>query len=55
MEKYVHLAKELKMVNAMIISPQQIFFDIRVILKCRWGCEDFFQSHLTGWHPSRKT
>ena len=46
MEKYVHLAKELKMVNAMIISPQQTFFDIRAILKCRWGCEDFFQKTI---------
>ena len=39
MEKYIHLAKELKMVNAMVISPQEISFDIRAILKCRWGCE----------------
>lgn len=41
MQKYIHLAKELKMVNAMIISPKQISFDIRAILKCRWGCDDF--------------
>lgn len=27
------------MTEAMIISPKQIFFDIRAILKCRWGCE----------------
>jgi predicted metal-binding protein len=39
MEKYIHLAKELKMVNAMIISPQEISFDIRALLKCRSGCE----------------
>jgi len=31
MEKYIHLAKELKMVNAMIISPQEISFDIRAL------------------------
>jgi predicted metal-binding protein len=42
MEKYIPLAKELGMVNALIISPQDICFDIRAILKCRWGCEDFF-------------
>ncbi len=41
MEKYVHLAKELKMVHAMVISPKQISFDIRAILKCRWGCDDY--------------
>ena len=46
MEKYIDLAKELKVVNAMIISPQQVFFDIRAILKCRWGCEDYFQKTI---------
>jgi predicted metal-binding protein len=46
MEKYIQLAKELGMVNAMIISPEDIFFDIRAILKCRWGCEDFFQENI---------
>jgi predicted metal-binding protein len=39
MEKYIQLAKELNMVNALIISPQEISFDIRALLKCRWGCE----------------
>ena len=39
MEKYVQLAKELGMVDAFIISPKKICFDIRVILKCKWGCE----------------
>ena len=34
MEKYTRLAKELGMVNAMIISPKEICFDIRAILKC---------------------
>ena len=46
MEKYIHLVKKLKMVNAMVISPKEIFFDIRAILKCRWGCEDFFQNNI---------
>ena len=46
MEKYTRLAKELGMVNAMIISPKEIYFDIRAILKCRWGCEDFFPENL---------
>jgi len=45
MEKYTHLVKELKMVNAMIISPQEICFDIRAILKCLWGCEEHFQEN----------
>jgi predicted metal-binding protein len=46
MEKYMQLAKELGMVNAKIISPKDIFFDIRAILKCRWGCEDFFNQTI---------
>ena len=40
-EKYAELAKSLNAINAKIISPQDICFDIRAILKCRWGCEDF--------------
>ena len=46
MEKYIHLAEELKMVDAVIISPQEIFFDTRAILKCRWGCDDSFQENI---------
>lgn len=46
LEKYVELAKSLKAVDARLISPQDIFFDIRAILKCRWGCEDFFKSGI---------
>jgi predicted metal-binding protein len=45
-EKYVGLAKSLKAINARLISPQDICFDIRAILKCRWGCEDFFQNSI---------
>jgi predicted metal-binding protein len=45
-EKYIRLAKDLKMLNAMLISPQGIVFDIRAILKCRWGCEDIFQQNM---------
>ncbi len=46
MEKYIRLAKELGMVDAKIISHQDISFDIRAILKCRWGCEDFFHQTI---------
>ena len=45
-EKYVELSKSLDVVNAKIISSQDICFDIRALLKCRWGCEDFFQSTI---------
>ena len=45
-EKYIDLAKSLNMVNAKIISPKDIFFDIRALLNCRWGCEDFFKDSI---------
>lgn len=34
------------MVNAKIISSKEISFDIRAKLKCRWGCEDFFNQSI---------
>lgn len=40
MEKYIKLALELKMVNAKIIGPDSMVFDIRTLLKCHWGCEN---------------
>jgi predicted metal-binding protein len=46
LEKYVDVAKSLNMVSAKLISPQDIFFDIRAILKCRWGCEDFHRNSI---------
>jgi len=39
LRKYVDLAKSLKMISAKIISPRDIVFDIRALLKCRWDCE----------------
>jgi predicted metal-binding protein len=45
-EKYAEMAKSLKAISAKIISPHDICFDIRAILKCRWGCEDFFQNSI---------
>jgi predicted metal-binding protein len=30
------------MAEAVRITPKDIFFDPRALLKCRWGCEDFF-------------
>ena len=45
-EKYVELAKSLEATDARLISPQDICLDIRAILKCRWGCEDFFQNNI---------
>jgi predicted metal-binding protein len=39
MKKYIQLAKELNMKDAIVITPQQVYFDKRVVLKCRWGCD----------------
>ena len=44
--KYIEHAKKLNMIDAVIISPQDIFFDVRAIMKCRWGCEDFFKNSI---------
>lgn len=41
-ETYIRRAKELEMNDAVLISPEDITFDIRAKLKCRWGCDDFF-------------
>jgi predicted metal-binding protein len=46
MEKYVELAKELGMVNALLIKPSDVFFDRRAVLKCRWGCEEYSGNNL---------
>ncbi len=40
MEKYIGIAKKHKAEQALIISPDDIVFDRRAILKCLWGCED---------------
>ena len=45
-DKYIKLAQDLKMVDAKIIGSDAIVFDIRAILKCRWGCEDFFNQTI---------
>ncbi len=43
---YIRLAKKLKMLHANLITPQDIVFDIRALLKCRWGCEDYFRHSI---------
>ncbi len=50
MEKYIEQAKSLGMVNVMLIGPKDIAFDIRAILKCRWGCEDFSEDNIRCHH-----
>lgn len=45
-EKYVRLAKELGMVNAVLVSSDDIFLDLRAVLKCRWGCEYYSEDSI---------
>ena len=40
------MAKDLNLENAVLIKPEDIFFDIRAVLKCRWGCEDFAKKSI---------
>ncbi|MCB2228368.1 MAG: DUF2284 domain-containing protein [Desulfarculaceae bacterium] len=42
MDKYLDLARELGATVAKPLSPDQIYFDPRARLKCRWGCYDYF-------------
>jgi predicted metal-binding protein len=44
--RYIQMAKALGMENAILIGPDDIFFDIRAVLKCRWGCEDFHKQAI---------
>ena len=41
--RYIQMAKDMNIENALLIKPEDIFFDIRAILKCRWGCVDYFK------------
>ena len=45
-KKYIDLALSLKMLNVKLISSSDIIFDIRAILKCKWGCEDYFNNSI---------
>jgi predicted metal-binding protein len=40
MQTYIELALEMKMLHARLITPEDMVFDIRTLLKCRWGCEN---------------
>ena len=48
MDKYITLAKQLKMADAVMISPQDLCFDQRVLLKCLWGCSQHTVKCETG-------
>ena len=42
MDKYIELAQKGGADHALFITPDDLVFDPRVILKCRWGCENQF-------------
>ncbi len=39
LDKYKAIAESHKIKDVVLISPDRIFFDIKAVLKCRWGCE----------------
>lgn len=41
MDKYRRMALQKGASHALLIGPKDLFFDKRVILKCRWGCDYF--------------
>ncbi len=55
MEKYIQMARDLKMIDIKLITPDDIFFDIRAVLKCRWGCENFIDANNNIRCHSRET
>lgn len=47
MKKYIEMAQKSDTGHALIISPDDIVFDRRALLKCLWGCEDQFEPNRT--------
>ncbi len=45
-EKYQALGLEMGLRHVKLLGPEQVFFDPRALLKCRWGCEDYFKPTL---------
>ena len=45
MEKYIEIAKKQNAKHACMLTPDDIVFDRRAILKCLWGCEDQSEPH----------
>jgi len=41
MKKYIQLAKSLGAANVVAVTPDEIVFDDRTILKCMFGCSDW--------------
>jgi len=41
MEKYIELAKSLGASNVVAVTPDEIVFDSRSLLKCMFGCSDW--------------
>ncbi len=39
-EKYRAIAQRFNVTDILMVSPEQVVFDIRAVLKCRWGCDN---------------
>lgn len=51
MEKYVNLARSLGAIDVVAVTPDDIVFDGRTLLKCMFGCQDWGKGCTC---PSRK-
>ncbi len=54
MQTYLDMAGRLQMAHAVALGPDQVYFDLRALLKCRWGCQDYFQQSIK-CHPRDTT
>ena len=41
MEKYIEMARSMGVDNVVAVTPEEIVFDGRTILKCMFGCKDW--------------
>lgn len=46
MDRYISQGKQMGLSNVALLGPEQVFFDPRAVLKCRWGCEDYFNRSI---------
>jgi predicted metal-binding protein len=46
LDKYRAIAEAHGIRDVMMITPSQIVFDVRAILKCRWGCDNSKQRSI---------
>ena len=51
-QAYLDLARELGATDAVAVSPQDMCFDSRTLLKCMFGCGDWGRNHTCPSRPA---